>query len=69
MLIDGLAREGKGVIYASGEFAELVGLCDRISRTVGRTDRSGRSPARKPGKRHCFIIQPEERQREQGPWQ
>ena len=30
MLIDGLAREGKGVIYASGEFAELVGLCDRI---------------------------------------
>ncbi|MEI6016698.1 sugar ABC transporter ATP-binding protein [Klebsiella quasipneumoniae subsp. quasipneumoniae] len=30
ILIDGLAREGKGVIYASGEFAELVGLCDRI---------------------------------------
>lgn len=29
-LIDGPAREGKGVIYASGEFAELVGLCDRI---------------------------------------
>jgi simple sugar transport system ATP-binding protein len=29
-LIDALAREGKGVIYASGEFAELVGLCDRI---------------------------------------
>lgn len=29
-LIDGLAREGKGVIYASGEFSELVGLCDRI---------------------------------------
>lgn len=29
-LIDGLAREGKGVIYASGEFAELVGLCGRI---------------------------------------
>lgn len=29
-LIDGLARDGKGVIYASGEFAELVGLCDRI---------------------------------------
>ncbi len=29
-VIDGLAREGKGVIYASGEFAELVGLCDRI---------------------------------------
>ena len=29
-LIDGLAQEGKGVIYASGEFAELVGLCDRI---------------------------------------
>ena len=29
-LIDGLAREGKGVIYASGEFVELVGLCDRI---------------------------------------
>ncbi len=29
-LIDGLAREGKGVIYATGEFAELVGLCDRI---------------------------------------
>lgn len=30
VLIDGLARQGKGVIYASGEFAELVGLCDRI---------------------------------------
>ncbi|MDP0753191.1 ATP-binding cassette domain-containing protein, partial [Klebsiella pneumoniae] len=29
-LIDGLAREGWGVIYASGEFSELVGLCDRI---------------------------------------
>ena len=29
-LIDQLAREGKGIIYASGEFAELVGLCDRI---------------------------------------
>jgi simple sugar transport system ATP-binding protein len=29
-LIDDLARQGKGVIYASGEFAELVGLCDRI---------------------------------------
>ena len=29
-LIDGQARQGKGVIYASGEFAELVGLCDRI---------------------------------------
>ena len=29
-LIDGLAREGKSIIYASGEFAELVGLCDRI---------------------------------------
>nr|WP_234480102.1 sugar ABC transporter ATP-binding protein [Erwinia sp. S38] len=29
-LIDGLARQGRGVIYASGEFAELVGLCDRI---------------------------------------
>ena len=29
-LIDGLAREGRGVIYASGEFSELVGLCDRI---------------------------------------
>lgn len=29
-LIDGLARDGRGVIYASGEFAELVGLCDRI---------------------------------------
>jgi len=29
-LIDALARQGKGVIYASGEFAELVGLCDRI---------------------------------------
>lgn len=29
-LIDGLARNGKGVIYASGEFAELIGLCDRI---------------------------------------
>lgn len=29
-LIDALAREGKGIIYASGEFSELVGLCDRI---------------------------------------
>lgn len=29
-LIDGLAREGRGIIYASGEFAELTGLCDRI---------------------------------------
>ncbi|MEC5318538.1 sugar ABC transporter ATP-binding protein [Brenneria populi subsp. brevivirga] len=29
-LIDGLAQQGKGVIYASGEFSELVGLCDRI---------------------------------------
>lgn len=29
-LIDGLAREGKGVIYASREFSELVGLCDHI---------------------------------------
>ncbi|WP_170870461.1 sugar ABC transporter ATP-binding protein [Pantoea sp. 1.19] len=29
-LIDGLAREGRGIIYASGEFSELIGLCDRI---------------------------------------
>jgi simple sugar transport system ATP-binding protein len=29
-LIDNLARDGKGIIYASGEFSELVGLCDRI---------------------------------------
>lgn len=29
-LIDGLAREGKAIIYASGEFSELIGLCDRI---------------------------------------
>lgn len=29
-LIDGLARDGKGIIYASGEFSELGGLCDRI---------------------------------------
>ncbi|CAI0782183.1 sugar ABC transporter ATP-binding protein [Serratia entomophila] len=29
-LIDGLARAGKGIIYASGEFSELVVLCDRI---------------------------------------
>lgn len=29
-LIDSLARKGKGIIYASGEFSELVGLCDRI---------------------------------------
>ena len=29
-LIDSLAQQGKGIIYASGEFAELVGLCDRI---------------------------------------
>ncbi|TCV92987.1 monosaccharide ABC transporter ATP-binding protein (CUT2 family) [Biostraticola tofi] len=30
VLIDQLAREGKGIIYASGELSELVGLCDRI---------------------------------------
>ncbi|WP_410013448.1 sugar ABC transporter ATP-binding protein [Sodalis sp. C49] len=30
VLIDGLARQGKGIIYASGEFSELLGLCDRI---------------------------------------
>ena len=30
VLIDELARQGKGIIYASGEFAELLGLCDRI---------------------------------------
>lgn len=29
-LIATLAGQGKGVIYASGEFSELVGLCDRI---------------------------------------
>lgn len=29
-LIDSLARDGKGIIYASGEFSELTGLCDRI---------------------------------------
>lgn len=29
-LIDQLARDGKAIIYASGEFSELVGLCDRI---------------------------------------
>ncbi|XKE23256.1 sugar ABC transporter ATP-binding protein [Yersinia wautersii] len=29
-LIDQLAQQGKGIIYASGEFSELVGLCDRI---------------------------------------
>ncbi|MEE3662593.1 sugar ABC transporter ATP-binding protein [Brenneria sp. g21c3] len=29
-LIDGLAQQGKGIIYASGEFSELIGLCDRI---------------------------------------
>lgn len=29
-LIDDLAQQGKGIIYASGEFSELVGLCDRI---------------------------------------
>ncbi|STW40728.1 putative ABC transport system ATPase component [Klebsiella pneumoniae] len=50
MLIDGLAREGKGVIYASGEFAELVGLCDRIcvlwdGRIVAEIPRRG-SPGR-----------------------
>ncbi len=49
-LIDGLAREGKGVIYASGEFAELVGLCDRIcvlwdGRIVAEIPRRG-SPGR-----------------------
>ena len=59
-------QEGKGVIYASGEFAELVGLCDRIcvlwdGRIVAEI------PGADAGKRHCFIIQPEERQREQGP--
>lgn len=30
MLVDSLAREGKGVIYASDGFTELVGLCDHI---------------------------------------
>ncbi|NDL63632.1 sugar ABC transporter ATP-binding protein [Acerihabitans arboris] len=30
VLIDDLARQGKGIIYASGEFSELLGLCDRI---------------------------------------
>lgn len=30
LLVDQLARGGKGIIYASGEFGELVGLCDRI---------------------------------------
>ncbi|ACS86099.1 sugar ABC transporter ATP-binding protein [Musicola paradisiaca] len=29
-LIGELAQQGKGIIYASGEFSELVGLCDRI---------------------------------------
>jgi len=29
-LINALALKGKGVIYASGEFSELLGLCDRI---------------------------------------
>ncbi|XBS69285.1 sugar ABC transporter ATP-binding protein [Acerihabitans sp. KWT182] len=29
-LINDLALQGKGVIYASGEFSELLGLCDRI---------------------------------------
>ncbi len=29
-LISWLAQEGKGIIYASGEFSELVGMCDRI---------------------------------------
>ncbi|MFP1934730.1 sugar ABC transporter ATP-binding protein [Lonsdalea quercina] len=29
-LIGELSRQGKGIIYASGEFSELVGLCDRI---------------------------------------
>jgi len=29
-LLDSLARDGKGIIYASGDFSELVGLCDRI---------------------------------------
>lgn len=66
-LIDGLAREGKGVIYASGEFAELVGLCDRIcvlwdGRIVAEI------PGPRPVKRHYFIIQPEERRREQSPF-
>ncbi len=29
-LIENLAHEGKGIIYASGDFSELVGLCHRI---------------------------------------
>ncbi|WP_213990766.1 sugar ABC transporter ATP-binding protein [Sodalis sp. dw_96] len=29
-LINTLALQGKGIIYASGEFSELLGLCDRI---------------------------------------
>ena len=55
------------MIYASGEFAELVGLCDRIcvlwdGRIVAEI------PGPRRGKRHYFIIQPEERRREQGPF-
>lgn len=45
-LIDALAREGKGIIYASGEFSELLGLCDRIcvmwdGRIVAQMDAQG----------------------------
>ncbi|VEB87837.1 galactose/methyl galactoside ABC transporter ATP-binding protein [Citrobacter koseri] len=59
-LIDGLAREGKGVIYASGEFAELVG-CATASACCGTGASWRKWKARRPAKRHYFIIQPEER--------
>jgi simple sugar transport system ATP-binding protein len=65
-LIDGLAREGKGVIYASGEFPSWSG-CATASACCGTDGSWRKSPALRPGKRHYFIIQPEERQREQGP--
>ena len=51
------------MIYASGEFSELVGLCDRICVLWdGRIVRKFR--AQRPGKRTFFITPPEEQQRE-----
>ncbi len=42
-------------------------VCVTASAYLGRTDHVAEIPGAEPGKRHCFIIQPEERQREQGP--
>jgi hypothetical protein len=54
-LIDGLAREGKGVIYASGEFAELVGYAT-ASACCGTDASWRRSPARGPGRDTTLLF-------------